>query len=86
MFDHLHAARPRPPWRPAALLLAAVLGTGLVGGLFAGAAWALALLGFGPEAPVEVWYTPFDDGRRLEDLPPDPPAAAGAEPGGGPPP
>jgi hypothetical protein len=51
-------------------LLAATAGTLLLfGGIGYGCLWFLSAVGLtNTRIPVEVSYTPYDDGRRLEDL------------------
>lgn len=69
MFDSVrHPPQARVDLR---ILAVAVLGTAtLAGGLAWLCLWVLSLLGYSnlPPAPIEVSYTPFDDGRTLEEI------------------
>ena len=83
MFEHLEQPRKPLPWNPLALLLAVGVAVVLVGGILAASAYVLRILGLNqPEEPVQVWYEPLGDGRRLEDIeqaPPPEPEEAPAE-------
>ncbi len=71
MFEIIkQSERQRRPQVSRAMLLGATAGVLLLfGGIGWSCLWVLSMVGLtNVHAPVEVSYTPYDDGQRLEDL------------------
>ena len=71
MFDSIkQSERERRPAVSRTMLLAATAGTLVVfGGIGYGCLYVLSALGLtNVRAPVEVSYTPYEDGRTMEDI------------------
>ena len=69
MFEHYQQENAQAAFRPGILALALSLMAGVLFLITKGVVWILNFLGLSAGVPpVEVFYEPYEDGKRLEEI------------------